>query len=214
MPDRSKPRARHVAAILLAAGRSERFGGRNKLLAPVAGQPMVRRAVQHLMASRADPVIVVTGFEHGEVEAALEGLAVRFVHNPGFAEGLASSICAGLAAVPDDADAALICLGDMPGARASIVDELIMAFAEAGDAPITFPQKPDGAQGNPVLWPRRHFSGLMALTGDRGAKALIGSLATETLPVPMTSAAPFDDIDTEAELAALDITDDTDGSGL
>ena len=74
--------------IILAAGRSTRMGGPNKLLAEIGGRPLVRIAVEEALASRAQPVIVVTGHQREQVEAALEGLKVQRVHNPDFAEGL------------------------------------------------------------------------------------------------------------------------------
>src|ERR1700726_1586508 len=105
---------RNVAAIILAAGRSTRMGGPNKLLAELSGKKLVRIATEQVLASRARGVIVVTGHQADEVRKALHGLKVTFVHNPDFAEGLASSVKTGIAAVPDDADGAVICLGDMP----------------------------------------------------------------------------------------------------
>ena len=106
---RPQPRAepepekgRRIAAIVLAAGRSTRMGGPNKLLAEIGGKPLVRIAAEQALASRARPVIVVTGHQRDKVEAALAGLDVRFVHNPNFAEGLSTSVKAGLAALPAD----------------------------------------------------------------------------------------------------------------
>ena len=118
---RPQPRAeppaaaqRRIAAIVLAAGRSTRMGGPNKLLAEIGGRPLVRIAAEAALASRARPVIVVTGHQREQVEEALAGLPVRLVHNPDFADGLGTSLKAGIAAVPADADGAIVCLGDMP----------------------------------------------------------------------------------------------------
>ncbi len=92
---RPQPRAepvaaegRRVAAIVLAAGRSTRMGGPNKLLAEIGGRPLVRIAAEEALASRARPVIVVTGHQRERVETALAGLDVTCVHNPDFAAGL------------------------------------------------------------------------------------------------------------------------------
>jgi len=90
---------RQVAAVVLAAGRSTRMGAINKLIAEIGGKPLVRIAAEHALASRAKPVIVVTGHEREKVEGALAGLPVRFVHNPDYAEGLGTSLKAGIAAV-------------------------------------------------------------------------------------------------------------------
>ena len=120
--------SRRVAAIVLAAGRSTRMGGPNKLVAEIAQRPLVRIAAEEALASRAKPVIVVTGHQRPEVEKALAGLPVRIVHNPDFAEGLGTSLRAGIMAVPPDADSVIVCLGDMPQVDASLIDRLIAAF--------------------------------------------------------------------------------------
>src|SRR5207245_358258 len=114
------------AAVVLAAGRSTRMGS-NKLLVPVANKPMIRHAVEAALASRARPIVVVTGNAADAVRDALAGCGVAFVHNRHFADGIATSIQTGIAAVRD-ADGALICLGDMPYLRASDLDALITAF--------------------------------------------------------------------------------------
>ena len=105
---------RNVAAIVLAAGRSTRMGGPNKLLAEIDGKKLVRIVAEQALASKATDVIVVTGHQADLVEQALAGLNVKFVRNPDFAGGLASSVKAGIAAVPENADGAVVCLGDMP----------------------------------------------------------------------------------------------------
>src|SRR5205807_8298927 len=108
---RAKPEAedsRNVTAIILAAGRSTRMGGPNKLLAELDGKKLVRIVTEQALASKAQGVIVVTGHQAGQVEKALHGLKVSFVHNPDFAEGLASSVKAGVAAVPQGADGAVL----------------------------------------------------------------------------------------------------------
>ena len=94
---------RNVAAIILAAGRSTRMGGPNKLLAELGGKTLVRIVTEQALASKAKGVIVVTGHQAEQVEKALQGLNVKFVRNPDFAGGLASSVKAGIAAVPANA---------------------------------------------------------------------------------------------------------------
>ena len=132
-------KGRRIAAIVLAAGRSTRMGGINKLLAEIGGKPLVRIAAEQALASRAKPVIVVTGHQREQVEAALAGLPVRFVHNPDFAEGLGTSLKAGIAAVPADADGAIVCLGDMPQVDAALIDQLIAAFDPERGALVVVP---------------------------------------------------------------------------
>ena len=193
-----------VAAIVLAAGRSTRAGKTNKLTAPVAGVPMVARAVDAVLASVARPVIVVTGHEAEKVRAALAGRDVRFVHNPDYADGISTSIRAGIGALPADASAALVCLGDMPALTAADLGRLMDAFA-AGDAAICVPVA-GGRRGNPALFAREMFAALMALSGDEGARRLIAAHPEKLREVPLDGPGTLTDLDTEAEIDAYNRT--------
>ena len=206
---RPQPRAvpapetgRKVAGLVLAAGRSTRMGGPNKLLEEIGGRPLVRIATEQVIASRAKPVIVVTGHQRERVERALAGLPVSFVHNPDFANGLSTSLKAGIAAVPSDADGAIVCLGDMPQVNAVLIDRLIAAFDPAHGALVAIPTIA-GKRGNPVLWSRRFFPGLMAVEGDVGARHLIGGYAEAVVEVPVEDAAALTDVDTPEALIAV-----------
>ncbi len=196
------PRAPKIAAIVLAAGRSSRMGAANKLLTDVDGVPMVRRAVEAATASHAKPVIVVTGNEQGKVQAALRGCKATFVHNPRFAEGMSTSLQAGLAALPANVDGALVCLGDMPLVTAAAIDRLIAAFNPLEGRAICVPTW-NGKRGNPVLWDRRFFDAMADLAGDVGAKHLIGEHADLVAAVAMSDDAVLTDIDTPEALATL-----------
>jgi len=205
---RPQPRAnlatdgnRNVAAIILAAGRSTRMGGPNKLLAELGDKPLVRIVTEQALASKAQGVIVVTGHQAEQVEKALHGLDVKFVRNPDFAEGLASSVKAGIAAVASDADGAVICLGDMPLISAHLIDRLIEAFAPDRGNLIAVPVS-DNRRGNPVLWSRRFFNELMTLDGDIGARHLIARHSAAVAEVPVEGFGAFLDIDTPQALEA------------
>jgi molybdenum cofactor cytidylyltransferase len=199
---RAQPEAadnRNVAAIVLAAGRSTRMGGPNKLLAELAGKKLVRIATEQALASKASEVIVVTGHQAELVEQALQGLKVKLVRNPDFAGGLASSVKAGIAAVSDKVDGAVVCLGDMPLIDAALIDRLIEAFAPDRGNLIVGPVA-EGRRGNPVLWSRRFFSELMTLDGDIGARHLIGKHGEAVAEVPVEGDSAFLDIDTPQAL--------------
>lgn len=190
---------RNVAAIILAAGRSTRMGGPNKLLAELGGKPLVRIVTEQALASRAQGVIVVTGHQANDVQNALHGLNVTFAHNPDFAEGLAGSVKAGIAAVPNSADGAVICLGDMPLIEARLIDRMIESFAPDRGNLIVVPVS-DGRRGNPVLWSRRFFNELMTLDGDIGARHLIAKHGEAVAEVPVEGHSAFLDIDTPEAL--------------
>jgi molybdenum cofactor cytidylyltransferase len=192
---------RDVVAIILAAGRSTRMGGPNKLLAELGGKPLVRIVTEQALASKAERVMVVTGHQADQVEKALRGLKVTFVRNPDFAGGLATSVKSGISAVPDKADGAVICLGDMPLIDAHLIDRLIEAFAPDRGNLIVVPVS-DNRRGNPVLWSRRFFSELMALDGDIGARHLIAKHSEAVAEVPVEGDSAFLDIDTPQALEA------------
>jgi molybdenum cofactor cytidylyltransferase len=198
---RSVP-GRRLAGIVLAAGRSTRMRGPNKLLAEIRGKPLVRIAAEQAAASRASPVIVVTGHDRAQVEQAVSGLDVRLVHNPRYAEGLSTSLVAGLSAVPPEADGVVVCLGDMPQVSSALIDRLIAAFDPDRGALVAVPTT-GGQRGNPVLWSRRFFSDLMQLEGDVGARNLISSNPEAVVEVPFEDAAAFLDVDTPEALVAV-----------
>ena len=193
--------SRKIAAIVLAAGQSRRMGSINKLLADIDGKPMSAHVVDAAVASAASPVIVVTGHEPERLEEALANRDVRFVHNPDFADGLSTSLRAGLALLPTDIDGAVVCLGDMPSVSANHIDRLIDAFDPAAGHAIIVPTF-NGKRGNPVLWHRRFFTQMSDVSGDVGARHLIGDNEESVLEIEMDDDAILADLDTPAALAA------------
>jgi molybdenum cofactor cytidylyltransferase len=191
-----------VAALLLAAGRSSRMGGPNKLLEPIDGVPMVARTAQRLLSSHARPIVAVLGNQADQVDAALGRLPVVRVRNPAFADGLSTSLKCGLAALPADIGAVIVCLGDMPLISGRDIDRLIAAFNPLEGRAIIVPTR-RGKRGNPVLWARRFFSEMAEISGDVGAKHLIGDYDELVCEVEMDSDGVLIDIDTPAALAAL-----------
>ena len=194
--DRSEPR---IGVILLAAGRSTRMGPRNKLTEDVGGMPMVRHVALSALASRASPVVVVTGHQQAEVSAALAGLDVTFTHNPQFAQGLASSLIAGVTALPKHLDGVIVALGDMPGVTAAHFDKLISAFAPQDGRAICIATH-NGKRGNPVLLAAALFAELLALSGDSGARQILGAHQELVAEVDMGSEAVLLDLDTPEAL--------------
>ena len=196
-----------VSAVVLAAGQSSRFragGGVDvtKLVARIDGKPIVRRVVEAALAAKARPVVVVTGYARDSVEAAVADLDIRLAFNPKFPTGLASSLKAGLIATPSDVAGALVLLGDMPWIGPRLIDALIDAFLKRKDALAAIPSR-EGRRGNPVLLGRDLFEAAMRLTGDEGARRLIGALgASELVEVETPDTGVTFDIDTPDDLAA------------
>lgn len=201
-PGAAVPRAPRIAAIILAAGRSSRMAPANKLLTEIDGRKMVERAVDAALASQARPVVVVTGHEAARVRDALGGRDVAVIENPDFAEGLAASIRAGLSALSPDIDGAVFVLADMPRVTAAHIDRLIAAFNPVEGRAICVPTYRT-KRGNPVLWAARFFPEMRALTGDAGARVLLGQHADQVCEVEMPDDGVLIDVDTPEALAAM-----------
>jgi molybdenum cofactor cytidylyltransferase len=200
VPAHAPRRARRVAALVLAAGRSRRMAPVNKLLLKDGeGVPMVARVVDNVLASHARPVVVVTGHERERVETALAGRPVRFAHAEDYAEGLSASLKAGLTTLPADIDGVVVCLGDMPLVPGPFIDRLIAAFDPEEGRAIAMPTF-RGKQGNPMLWSREFLPEMMAITGDVGARHLVGKHADRVVEVEMADDAVLKDFDTAEAL--------------
>ena len=194
-----------VAAIVLAAGRGTRFAaaanGEFKLLATLDGLPLVRRVVDAASRSTAREVIVVTGHEGHAVMTALAGYTVREVCNPRYAEGLSTSLQAGIASLPADIAGAVVLLADMPHVNAAVIDALTVAFRQQPDVCAVVPIH-NGRRGNPVLLSRAVFPAVASLTGDSGARRLLDD-ASDVLGVVIDDDAITLDVDTPDALAGL-----------
>jgi molybdenum cofactor cytidylyltransferase len=195
------PPGPRIAALLLAAGKSSRMGS-NKMLEMIDGRPMVVRTAQRLLASRARPIVAVLGNMADAVDDALGRLPVERVHNPDFADGLSTSLKRGLAALPEDIDGAVVCLGDMPLIAGRDIDRLIAAFNPLEGRAIVVPTR-RGKRGNPILWSRQFFAEMMALSGDQGARKLIDEHADLIAEIEMDNDSVLIDIDTPEALAEL-----------
>ncbi len=190
-----------IAAVVLAAGQSRRMGAHNKLLVPIDGKPMLRHILDALIEAGIGERVVVTGHERDAV-ANLVGCDARLVYNADYAQGLSTSLATGMAALGEDIDGALVCLGDMPRIRASHLRALIAAFAPEKGQRIVVPTV-QGKRGNPVLWSRRFFAEMGQIEGDVGARHLIGTYGDQVVEVAMDDGAALLDIDTPAALDAL-----------
>jgi len=167
-------------ALVLAAGKGARFGGR-KLLSPWRGGALLDGALAVALAAPVEAVVLVTGSDADEVAAAGRDFAARRGRNErltvvtahDFAEGLSASLRAGLAALPGDAAGVLVFLGDMPVVPPDIAPKLACALADGASAAAPVHK---GRRGHPVAFSRMLFPDLAALTGDKGARGLLDRL--------------------------------------
>jgi molybdenum cofactor cytidylyltransferase len=193
-----------LAAVLLAAGSSRRYGTDNKLLAKIDGRPLIHHVVAALISAQLHELIVVTGHDAPLLESALRPLGgpLRFVHNPLYDGGMGGSIATGVAALRPDMKGVLIVQGDMPDVDTPLIATLCQRFINCGTNRIVVPWLGEGRQGNPVLWPQRLFADLTVLTGDQGAKSLIVAEGHAVERVMISDASAATDIDTPEQLAA------------
>jgi len=185
-----------VGLVVLAAGAGERFGGGKQLLS-IAGQPMVRRVVATALAALPGNVVVVLGHEAGRVVAALEGLRVNLAYNPGYRQGLSTSLQTGLAALGPESRAALFVLADQPGVTPEVITRLCDAYRQGGKKIIVPVYQ--GRRGNPVLIDRALWPEIMAQQGDVGAREIIRVHPEEVLAVEVDCPGVVQDIDTPAD---------------
>jgi molybdenum cofactor cytidylyltransferase len=192
--------APRIAAVVLAAGLSSRMGS-NKLLSDLNGQALIVHTIERLSKAAIDEIIVVTGHQSIDVQAALKNHKLRFVHNEEYAQGLSTSVRVGIAAA-QEFDAAFVCLGDMPLIEAADLNRMIAAFNVVEGRSLVAPVL-GRKLGNPVLWGQEHFVDLMALTGDRGARSLIEARRDQVVEIAVTHDGILLDADTPEALAEI-----------
>ena len=192
----------NVIALILAAGSSTRMGAKNKLLANVIGKPMITHVVDAIGQSMVNSVVVVTGYERDQIENVLSQHMILCVHNENFNAGLSESLKVGLKRIPDDVDAVLICLGDMPLLTSTIIDKLIKAFDPIEGRSICVPIN-GRKRGNPVLWDKSYLAEMTEIIGDVGAKKLLEKYSDHVFEVSFEEDNVLIDVDTPDLLKSL-----------
>lgn len=195
-------------SIVLAAGGSRRFGG-NKLAAAAAGRTLLERAAdaaRHITGAR---TIVVLGARASRNVVALDGAGVRIVLNRRWREGLATSLAAGIAALPPSARAALIVLADQHAVGTADLERLCLAWRRT-------PRRPaaagiGGLPSAPAILPRALLASVARLSGDQGARALLRDPAQDVVLVDMPAAAI--DLDERAGMAQFRVLAGRPGRG-
>ena len=159
-----------VAAIILAAGESRRFGSPKQLL-DWRGRPLLRHAICQTLAAPVAEIVVVLGAHAAQIAPVTHGLPVTLAVNRAWARGISGSVKMGLRALRSDVDGALFLLADQPRVTPELLTRLIHAHATS-DSPIVAPRA-GGRRGNPVFFARSIFPELMQITGDQGGRAVI-----------------------------------------
>jgi molybdenum cofactor cytidylyltransferase len=186
------------SALILAGGAGRRFGG-EKLLADLAGAPVIRRTADAVLSGGFAEVLVATGAGHEAIAAALDRLDCRLVATPDWAEGMAASLRRGLAALSPDCRGVFVFLGDMPLAPVALCGELAALAQSAGYAARP---RVAGQPGHPAAFSRAAFADLAALSGDVGAAALLKGRSEGVAYLDTDATGAVLDIDSPADLAA------------
>ena len=188
-----------VGAIILAAGKSERMYGKNKLLEKVNEETLLKRIIDETLQTSVDDIIVVLGHESKIVQNSLRNLPVNFAKNENYENGISSSIKTGINSLQADIDGAIIILADMPKINCQHIDKIIKSYFASNNQSIFVPVH-KGKKGNPVLLDKSHFEEIKNLTGDIGAREIISFNKHKVKEIKINDTAIFFDIDTEDEL--------------
>ena len=186
-----------IAAVVLAAGSSRRFGDSNKLLARLDGKRVLTHVLDCVAPLSLLKKIVVVKPGDEEVTSLIDASVFDIVENANARDGMGSSISTGIRE-SGDVDGAILVLGDMPFIKRSTYLELLAAFQEHPEKSIFAPLYEE-RRGHPVLFSRRYFSDLMALTNDTGAKCVVAENESAFLAVPTRDAGVLSDIDVPAD---------------
>jgi molybdenum cofactor cytidylyltransferase len=170
-----------IAAVVLAAGSSQRMG-KHKLLIQLGGKTVIERAVDNVLNSIADEVIVVTGFNASQVrkvlaqggrESALESGRLKLIHNPFYQKGQSTSLLAGLREAGEHVEAVLFSLGDQPFVTPETINKLIRIYRTRAPKPLVVYPEFQGHRGNPVLFSMEMRARLRQIKGDEGGRSLL-----------------------------------------
>jgi molybdenum cofactor cytidylyltransferase len=202
-----------IAVVVLAAGRGERMGERPKLMLPLRdGEPVVEKTIRNAMDYGPSELVVVVRPDQPTLSDAVRArfisrstgglsIPVRLVPNPRYPEGMATSLAAGIAALGDDAQGAVVILGDMPYIDRAIIEGLVWAYLK-DRKPITIPVY--GREvGPPTLFAREIFPELLPLTGDVGGRQLIAKHPEMAAGVPFREGQRPPDLDTPEDYEAF-----------
>lgn len=191
-----------IPIILLAAGRSSRMRGADKLMQEVDGKPLIRRQAQLARAVTQGPVIVTLPDDPGARGEALCGLDITRLPVADAASGMSVSLRAGFAALPQTAPAAMLLLGDLPALTETDLLAVIAAYSQHRDALIWRGTTEQGAPGHPIIFSSRLFPEFATLTGDTGGREVVQAAGDRIVHVPLPGKRARLDLDTPEEWQA------------
>jgi len=182
-----------VSAILLAAGKSKRMGEPKQLM-PFGQSTILEQAINNLLSSAVNEVIVVLGYKAEEIKKTVAAKPVKIAINPDYKQGMSTSIIAGLNLVDRQAQAVMLALGDQPLVDSQLINQLIEEFYNH-DKGIVIPTY-HGKRGHPTIFAIKYKQKLLELTGDIGARQIIKDHPDDVLEIAVDSESVITDIDT------------------
>ena len=189
-----------ISAILLAAGESNRMG-QPKQLMPFGQSTIVERTIDNLLNSAVSETIVVLGYRDEEIRKTISGKPVKIAINPGYQQGMSTSIIAGLKQIDKRAQAVLIALGDQPFVGSQTINNLLEAFI-ANKRGIIIPIY-QGRRGNPIIFAIRYKGELLNLKGDVGGREIIKRHPDDVLEVAVNCEGVLLDMDTAENYTSM-----------
>ncbi len=156
-----------VPGIILAAGRSLRMG-KNKLLLPFRGKPILQHVIDAALQSSLSPLILVLGSDSDAIRSNVDLRNISVIENKDFSCGYGSSLQVGLRALSDSCAGAMFLLGDQPLLTAQTIEALLLAFQKEPERWVA--PSWNGQRGNPVITPASWFDRIFALKGDTGPR--------------------------------------------
>ena len=189
-----------LSAILLAAGESKRMG-KPKQLIPLGSSTILEQAIDNLLNSAVDEVIVVLGYRAEEITETIAAKPVKIIVNPNYRQGMSTSIIAGLILVDSQAQAVMLALGDQPLVDSQTINQLIDEFYNH-DKGIAIPTY-QGKRGHPIIFAIKYKPELLELEGDIGGRQIIQCHPDDILEVAVDSKSVIADIDTRADYHSL-----------
>jgi molybdenum cofactor cytidylyltransferase len=199
-----------ISSILLAAGQSTRMNGENKLIKEIDDIPIIKHALNNILGSSVDEIIIVLGHDKEIIENIIQKRKkIKFVYNKNYKNGISSSIQAGLKIISKKMEAFFICLGDMPDVNQNIYNKMIKTKLNYNKKlkPIykkeIFIPTYEKKNGNPVLFTKYMKEKIMQIVGDNGAKELIEINKNKALYIPIKNRGITLDFDTKEDFTPL-----------
>jgi molybdenum cofactor cytidylyltransferase len=190
---------RRVVAVLLAGGLSSRMGDFKQLM-PFGRKTIVETCVETLQSSSVDDVVVVTGHRSDDVERVLAPYQVRIVRNTAYADGMSTSVIAGVRAL-DPGDAVMVCLCDQPHLPRDVFEAVLGAY-RSSEAAIVVPTIA-GDTGHPVIFDASLRDAILDVDPSVGLRSVTYANRDRTLRVPVDALGVLDDIDTQEDYERL-----------